>query len=87
MQQDIEKTIATFKSSLAFNDPDLLAKVQIEVQIEMMRRVVSAIEELGSKLDRIEERVLAIDWKLWEITKATIPELAETPTGDKAADE
>ena len=81
MAADIEKVVAEFSEMLDSEDPVILQKLLIEVQIEAMRRNAYAMQDMNNKLGQLVETVDRMDWKLWELLKAANPEIA------KASDE
>lgn len=77
MATDIEKVVREFTSMLDSDDPIILQKLQIEVQIEAMRRDAYAMQDLNNKLGQLVDAFERTDWKLWELLKHFKPEVAK----------
>jgi hypothetical protein len=75
MAADIEKVVQEFTGMLDSEDPVILQKLLIEVQIEAMRRDAYAMQDLNNKLGHMVETLDRMDWKLWELLKAANPEI------------
>ena len=77
MAADIEKVIQDFTDILNSDDPVILQKLLIEVQIEAMRRNAYAMQDLNNKLEQLVVACERTDWKLWELLKHFKPEFAK----------
>ena len=72
----IEETISLFTEMLNHDDPIILARVQIEVLLEVLRNSVYQAQSMNDKLAVIERNMVSMDWKLWEFMKLYAPKAA-----------
>lgn len=70
---DIEQVVRSFQDMLESDDPILLQKLGIEIQLEDMRRAAYDRQQTAAKMSRMVEILETMDWKLWETLKTTNP--------------
>lgn len=75
MDDNIEKKISDFQNMLESDDPIILQKLQIEIQLETLRLMAYGLQGANDKLGAMEDRINSMDWKLWEIAKVANPKL------------
>jgi uncharacterized protein (DUF2164 family) len=81
---DIENTVKSYRNALDSEDPVILQRLQIEVQLEMFRVMAYGLQGINDKLAQMQTKIDSIDWKLWETVKVLNPALA---TPDSKVDE
>lgn len=79
---DIENTIKKYQDALEYEDPVMLARLQIEVQLEILRLTAYGLQSINDHLAQLHTKIDSMDWKLWETVKVMNPALAgEKPVG------
>lgn len=72
---DIEKKLLEFSHLIESEDPIILQRLQIEIQMESLRQTALMAHMIDSRLDTMTELLKTMDWKLWESAKVLNPRL------------
>jgi hypothetical protein len=81
---DIEKTLREFSHLIESEDPIILQRLQIEVQMETLRQTANVAAMIETRLYAMTELLKTMDWKLWESVKILNPLLDGNTTAPVA---
>lgn len=70
---DIEKKLLEFSHLIESEDPIILQRLQIEIQMEALRQTALMAQMVDSRLFAMTELLKTMDWKLWESVKVLNP--------------
>jgi succinate dehydrogenase flavin-adding protein (antitoxin of CptAB toxin-antitoxin module) len=73
---DIAKKLREFSHLIDSEDPIILQRLQIEIQMEALKQTALMAQMLDTRLDVLTELMKTMDWKLWETVKVVNPLLA-----------